>query len=63
MGLSVWAGMHQDLSTGGPAKPCQSRIIGLGPNAMPKELAVFCTLANLLELSESVAMNQIRLVG
>lgn len=44
MGLSVWAGMHEAKSTGEPTKPCQSLLIRLGLNAMPKEMSVFYTL-------------------
>ena len=44
MGLSMWAGLHQDRSAGKPTKPCQSQIIRLGLDVMPKEMAVFYTL-------------------
>lgn len=58
MELIMWAGVHQDGSTGGPNKPCQSLLIRLGLNAMPKEMAVFYTLANERRWSLSVSLFQ-----
>ena len=50
MGLSVWAGMHEAKSTGEPTKPCQSLLIRLGLNAIPKEMSVFYTLPRLTNI-------------